>query len=91
MLCYPMLWYGMERIVCYDISMQCYAMVYVVKDKHSATVDIEAVGRGNSCSSSSSSNSSSCSIRIVIIVVVLVVVVVTDLYYKYHFLCINFL
>ena len=45
MLCYPMLWYGMESMVfyefsmlCYEISMQCYAMVYVVKDKHSATV-----------------------------------------------------
>ena len=45
MLCYPMIWYGMERMVCYEISMlcyeismQCYAMVYVVKDKHSATV-----------------------------------------------------
>ena len=43
MLCYPMLWYGMESMVCYeismlcyDISMLCYAMVYVVKDKHSA-------------------------------------------------------
>ena len=45
MLCYPMLWYGMESMVCYEISMLCYeismlcyAMVYVVKDKHSATV-----------------------------------------------------
>ena len=45
MLCYPMLWYGMESMVwyeismlCYEISMPCYAMVYVVKDKHSATV-----------------------------------------------------
>ena len=45
MLCYPMLWYGMESTVCYEISMLCYeismlcyAMVYVVKDKHSATV-----------------------------------------------------
>ena len=40
MLCYPMLWYGMESIVCYEISMLCYAMVYVVKDKHTATVHI---------------------------------------------------
>ena len=45
MLCYPMLWYGMKSIVCYkismlcyEISMLCYIMVYVVKDKHSATV-----------------------------------------------------
>ena len=45
MLCYSMLWYGMENMVCYEISMLCYqismlcsAMVYVVKDKHSATV-----------------------------------------------------
>ena len=45
MLYYPMLWYGMESMVCYkismlcyEISMLCYAMVYVVKDKHSATV-----------------------------------------------------
>ena len=45
MLCYPMLGYGMESMVCYEISMLCYeismlhyAMVYVVKDKHSATV-----------------------------------------------------
>ena len=45
MLCYPMLWYDMESMVCYEISMLCheismlrYAMVYVVKDKHSATV-----------------------------------------------------
>ena len=45
MLCYPMLWYGIESMVCYEISMlcyeismQCYAMVYLVKDKHSATV-----------------------------------------------------
>ena len=49
MLCYPMLWYGMESMVCYEISMlcyeismQCYAMVYVVKDKHSATVHVLA-------------------------------------------------
>ena len=45
MLCYPMLWYGMESMVFYEISMLwfeifmlCNAMVYVVKDKHSATV-----------------------------------------------------
>ena len=47
MLCYPILWYGMESIVCYEISMLsmsyeismlCYAMVYVVRKKHSATV-----------------------------------------------------
>ena len=45
MLCYPMVWYGMESMacyeismLCYEISMLCYAMVYVVKDKHSATV-----------------------------------------------------
>ena len=45
MLCYPMLWYGMERMVwyeismlCYEISMLCYGVVYVVKHKHSATV-----------------------------------------------------
>ena len=44
-LCYPMLWYGMESMVfyeismlCYEMSMLCYAMVYVVKDKHSVTV-----------------------------------------------------
>ena len=47
MLCYPMLWYGMESMVCYEISMLCYeismlcyAMVYVVKDKHSTTVSL---------------------------------------------------
>ena len=47
MVCYPMLWYGMESMVCYkisvlcyEISMLCYAIVYVVKDKHSATVSI---------------------------------------------------
>ena len=45
MLCYPMLGYGMESMVCYEISMLCYeismlryTMVNVVKDKHSATV-----------------------------------------------------
>ena len=45
MVCYAMPWYGMESMVCYEISMLCYeismlcyAMVYVVKDKHSATV-----------------------------------------------------
>ena len=45
MFCYPMLWYGMESMVCYELSMlcyeislQCYAMFYVVKDKHSVTV-----------------------------------------------------
>ena len=38
MLCYGMVWYGMKSMVCYEISMLCYAMVYVVKDKHSATV-----------------------------------------------------
>ena len=48
MLCYPMIWYGMERMVCYEISMLCYeismlcyVMVYVVKDKHSATVYVD--------------------------------------------------
>ena len=46
MLSYAMVWYGMESMVCYEISMLCYeismlcyAMVYVVKDKHSATVN----------------------------------------------------
>ena len=45
MLCYPMLWYSMESMLSYEISMLCYeismlfyAMVYFVKDKHSATV-----------------------------------------------------
>ena len=38
MLCYPMLWCGMESMVCYEISMLCYAMVYDVKDKHGATL-----------------------------------------------------
>ena len=45
MLCYPMLWYGIESMACYEIpmlryeiSILCYAMVYVVKDMHSATV-----------------------------------------------------
>ena len=45
MVCYPMLCYGMESIlchkisiICFEISMLCYAMVYDVKDKHSATV-----------------------------------------------------
>ena len=45
MLCYPILWYGMESMVCFEISMLCYEisllcndMVYVVKDKNSATV-----------------------------------------------------
>ena len=38
MLCFPMVWYGMERMVCYEISMLCYAVAYVAKDKHSATV-----------------------------------------------------
>ena len=45
MVCYPMLWYGMESMVCYEISMVCYAismlcyaMIYVVKDKLSGTV-----------------------------------------------------
>ena len=43
MLCYGMVWkawYAM-RFQCYamyEISMLCYEMVYVVKDKHSATV-----------------------------------------------------
>ena len=38
------LWYGMESMVCYEIAMLyamiflCYAKVYVVKDKHSATI-----------------------------------------------------
>ena len=47
MVCYPMLWYGMESMVWYEISMfyyaismLCYAMVYVVKDKHSAIVQL---------------------------------------------------
>ena len=45
MVWYGMVWYGMESMVCYqismlcyEISMICYALVYVVKDKHSATV-----------------------------------------------------
>ena len=45
MLCYAILCYGMESMVCYGISILCYEiyllcynMVYVVKDKHSATV-----------------------------------------------------
>ena len=45
MLCCPMLWNGIESMVCYEIlmlcyeiSMLCYDMVYVVKDKQSATV-----------------------------------------------------
>ena len=38
MLCYPMLWYSMESMLSYEISMLFYAMVYFVKDKHSATV-----------------------------------------------------
>ena len=45
MLSYPMLWYGMESMVCCEISTLCleismlwYDMVYVVNDKHSATV-----------------------------------------------------
>ena len=39
MLYYPMLWYGMESMVCYEISMLCYeiSMLCYVKDKHSAT------------------------------------------------------
>ena len=55
MLCYPMLWYGIDRMVCYEssmlcyeISMLCYAMVYVVKDKHSATVQCTHPGLKNS-------------------------------------------
>ena len=32
-----MLYYEIS-VFCYELSMQCYAMVYVVKDKHSATV-----------------------------------------------------
>ena len=51
MLCYLMLWYGMESMLCYEISMVCYeifmlcyAMVYVVKDKHSATVFVLCYG-----------------------------------------------
>ena len=35
-----MVWYGTESMVCYEISMLCYAMVYVVKDNHSATVHV---------------------------------------------------
>ena len=49
MLCYHMLWYDIESMVCYEISMLCYeismlcyAMVYVVKDKYSATVEYQA-------------------------------------------------
>ena len=41
MLCYPILCYGIESMVCYEISMLCYEismLVYVVKDKHSPTV-----------------------------------------------------
>ena len=43
MLCYPMLKYGMEIMLCYQISVLCYELYamlcyfYVVKDKHSAT------------------------------------------------------
>ena len=51
-LCYAMLWYDMESMVCYEISMQCYeismlcyTMVYVVKDKHSATEGTEFLNR----------------------------------------------
>ena len=50
MLCNPILWYGMECVVDYgiwiiffEICMLCYAMVYVVKDKHSATVLVDLV------------------------------------------------
>ena len=52
MLCNPMLWYGVEIMVCYDIAMPCYeismlwyAMVYVVKDEHSATVRVSFMFR----------------------------------------------
>ena len=48
MLCYPMIWYCKECMVCYgislvfyEISMLWYAMVYVVKEKHSATISTE--------------------------------------------------
>ena len=37
-LCFPMLWYDMGNMVCYDISLLCYAKFHVVKDKHKATV-----------------------------------------------------
>ena len=44
-VCYAMVWYDMVWNVwyamvflCYEIWMLCYAMVYDVKDKHSATV-----------------------------------------------------
>ena len=47
MICYAMLWCGMESMICYDISMlcyditmPCYVLVYVEKDKYSATVHI---------------------------------------------------
>ena len=50
MLCYAFLCCGMESMVCYKISMLCYAMlcyamlcyamVYVVKDKHRVTVSL---------------------------------------------------
>ena len=47
MLCYPMLWYFMERMLCYEISMLCYEMSMLCyglssKDKHSATVESNA-------------------------------------------------
>ena len=38
MVCFAILCYGMVWKVWYDMRFQCYAMVYVVKDKHSATV-----------------------------------------------------
>ena len=38
MLYYPMLWYYMESMVCYEIYMLCYAMINDVNDKHGATV-----------------------------------------------------
>ena len=47
MVCYAILCYGMENMLyheismlCYEISIQWYAMDYVVKDKHSVTVEI---------------------------------------------------
>ena len=38
MLCQAMLSYAMVWKIWYAMRFQCYAMVYVVKDKHSATV-----------------------------------------------------
>ena len=39
MVSYGMVWYEISMI-CYEISMLCFAMVYFVKDKQSATVNV---------------------------------------------------